>query len=94
MIVLDTANDWQWWMEAWSYVLDSADLQPTDRVVMAFSFGPFIGFWSAFDAAVERGAMVAPTGAMTVPAQAIETVREPVTSATPAVRKTDFIADS
>jgi phenylacetate-CoA ligase len=31
---------------------------------MAFSFGPFIGFWSAFDAVVERGAMAIPTGAL------------------------------
>ena len=64
MIVLDTSDDWQWWMETWQYVLDTADLSASDRVLMAFSFGPFIGFWSAFDAAVERGAMVAPTGAM------------------------------
>lgn len=65
MIVLDTQNDWNWWMEAWSYVLDSANLSQDDRVLMAFSFGPFIGFWSAFDAVAERGAMVIPTGAMT-----------------------------
>lgn len=65
MIVLDTQNDWNWWMEAWQYVLDSADLTSQDRVLMAFSFGPFIGFWSAFDAVAERGAMVIPTGAMT-----------------------------
>ena len=65
MVVLDTQNDWNWWMEAWQYVLDSADLTSDDRVLMAFSFGPFIGFWSAFDAVVERGAMVIPTGAMT-----------------------------
>lgn len=64
MMVLDTSDDWQWWMEAWQYVLDAADLTAADRVVMAFSFGPFIGFWSAFDAAKERGALVAPTGAM------------------------------
>ena len=65
MVVLDTQNDWNWWMEAWQYVLDSADLTSDARVLMAFSFGPFIGFWSAFDAVVERGAMVIPTGAMT-----------------------------
>ena len=65
MIVLDTKDDWNWWMEAWQYVLDSADLTSQDRVLMAFSFGPFIGFWSAFDAVAERGAMVIPTGAMT-----------------------------
>lgn len=64
MIVLDTNADWQWWMEVWQYVLDSARMTQADRVLMAFSFGPFIGFWSAFDAAVERGAMVVPTGAM------------------------------
>ena len=65
MVVLDTQNDWNWWMEAWQYVLDSADLTSDDRVLMAFSFGPFIGFWSAFDAVVQRGAIVIPTGAMT-----------------------------
>ena len=65
LIVLDTQRDWEWWMESWQYVLDSAGLVASDRVMMAFSFGPFIGFWSAFDAAVERGCLVAPSGAMT-----------------------------
>ena len=74
MIVLDTANDWDWWMETWQYVLDSAALASSDRVVMAFSFGPFIGFWSAFDAAVERGAMIAPTGSLSTIAR-IELIR-------------------
>ena len=74
LIVLDTANDWDWWMETWQYVLDSAELSADDRVVMAFSFGPFIGFWSAFDAAVERGAMIAPTGSLSTIAR-IELIR-------------------
>lgn len=64
MMVLDTADDWQWWMEGWQYVLDAVELIESDRVVMAFSFGPFVGFWSAFDAAKERGALTVPTGAM------------------------------
>ena len=50
LIVLDTADDWQWWLDAWQYVLDAARVTPNDRVLLAFSFGPFIGFWSAFDA--------------------------------------------
>ena len=65
LIVLDTQEDWQWWIDTWQFVLDSADVTPKDRVVMAFSFGPFIGFWSAFDSTVARGALVAPTGGMT-----------------------------
>lgn len=65
MMVLDTAEDWQWWIEGWQHVLDVAEVTASDRAVMAFSFGPFIGFWSAFDATAARGALVIPTGAMT-----------------------------
>ena len=62
--VLDTAEDWQWWIECWQYVLDAADIQPQDCCLMAFSFGPFIGFWSAFEAAAARGCLVVPGGGM------------------------------
>ncbi|HMC10249.1 MAG TPA: phenylacetate--CoA ligase family protein, partial [Pirellulaceae bacterium] len=64
MPVLDTAADWQWWMECWQFILDAADIGPEDRAVLAFSFGPFIGFWSAHDALVARGCMVIPSGGM------------------------------
>lgn len=63
--VLDTAEDWRWWMEVWQYVLDAAGLERGDCVYLAFSFGPFIGFWSAFDAAIERGCLTVPGGGMT-----------------------------
>jgi phenylacetate-CoA ligase len=62
--VLDTEADWQWWIDCWQFVLDAAEVGPEDRTVLAFSFGPFIGFWSAHDAAVARGAMVIPGGGM------------------------------
>jgi phenylacetate-CoA ligase len=62
MVVLDTAEDWRWWMECWQYVLDAAEITPDDRVLMAFSFGPFIGFWSAYDALAARGCLLVPTG--------------------------------
>lgn len=64
LAVLDTAEDWQWWKSTWQYVLDVANVEPEDRVAMAFSFGPFIGFWSAYDAAIERGCLVLPGGGM------------------------------
>jgi phenylacetate-CoA ligase len=62
--VLDAAEDWQWWIECWQFVLDAAEVGPEDRAFMAFSFGPFIGFWSAHDAAAARGALVIPGGGM------------------------------
>lgn len=64
LVVLDTARDWQWWVETWQFVLDAAGVGPGDRCVMGFSFGPFIGFWSAFDAVCARGALAVPTGGM------------------------------
>lgn len=64
LVVLDTAEDWQWWINAWQYVLDAAEITPRDRALLAFSFGPFVGFWSAFDALVARGAMVIPGGGL------------------------------
>ena len=36
-----------------------------DIAMMAFSFGPFIGFWTANDALVSRGVTVVPGGGMT-----------------------------
>lgn len=62
--VLDTAADWRWWLECWGYVLDAAEVTPQDVAMMAFSFGPFIGFWTANDALVQRGAMVVAGGGM------------------------------
>lgn len=67
--VLDTAEDWQWWIDTWQFVLDAAELVSNDRVLMAFSFGPFVGFWSAYDAVAARGALVIPTGGMSTRAR-------------------------
>lgn len=64
LAVLDTAEDWVWWLDAWQYVLDSVGVEPGDHVMLAFSFGPFIGFWSAHDACVARGALVIPAGGL------------------------------
>ena len=64
LVVLDTQEDWQWWCDCWQYVLDAGEIQSDDRVLMAFSFGPFIGFWSAYDATVARGCLVIPGGGM------------------------------
>jgi len=64
MSLLDTAEDWQWWLDGWQFVLDAAGIAAGDRLLMAFSFGPFIGFWTAFDAATQRGCLVVPTGGM------------------------------
>jgi phenylacetate-CoA ligase len=65
LVVVDTADDWGWWIEAWEFVLDAAQITAADRALLAFSFGPFVGFWSAFDALVARGSLVIPGGGLT-----------------------------
>ncbi len=74
LVVLDTPTDWQWWVNTWQFVLDAAGVEPEDRCLMAFSFGPFIGFWSAFDAVRERGALAVPSGGMSTLAR-LELIR-------------------
>lgn len=64
LVVLDTPEDWVWWIKTWQFVLDAAEIDSSDRCLLAFSFGPFIGFWSAFDAIVARNAMAIPSGGM------------------------------
>lgn len=63
---LDTAESWEWWERIWAdHVYRAAGVTPQDRVFFAFSFGPFIGFWSAFGGAERLGAMCISGGSMT-----------------------------
>jgi phenylacetate-CoA ligase len=98
LVVLDTAADWQWWLDTWQFVLDAAELGPEDRVLMAFSFGPFVGFWSAFDAAVARGCLVLPGGGLSTLAR-LDILRNTRTTAvcctpTYALHMADVAADN
>src|SRR5207247_1854548 len=62
---LDDAESWAWWRRVWAtHVYRAAGVTPADRVFLAFSFGPFIGFWSAFGGAEELGAMAISGGGM------------------------------
>lgn len=62
---LDTAESWAWWTRCWGMIFDAAGVTPEDRFFYPFSFGPFIGFWSAFDGAAARGHLCIPAGGMT-----------------------------
>lgn len=59
---LDTEDSWCWWAECWKVIFDAAGVRPGDRIYFAFSFGPFIGFWSAWEGARKLGAMAVSGG--------------------------------
>jgi phenylacetate-CoA ligase len=73
--VLDTAAGWDWWADCWLYILDAAGITRDDVVMLAFSFGPFIGFWSAQEAVGRLGALLIAGGGMTS-AQRLHAMRE------------------
>src|ERR1700730_12000062 len=63
---LDTAESWEWWLRIWAvHVYRAAGVTGVDRLFFAFSFGPFVGFWSAFGGAERLGALAISGGAMT-----------------------------
>jgi phenylacetate-CoA ligase len=61
---LDTPQSWESVLRCWQISFPFMGLTPRDRVFFPFSFGPFIGFWSAFEAASQYGALVIPGGGM------------------------------
>ena len=63
---LDTAESWDWCVRIWTeHVYRASGVTADDRVFFAFSFGPFLGFWSAFSGAERLGALCISGGAMT-----------------------------
>jgi phenylacetate-CoA ligase len=62
--ILDTQESWDWWADCWLSVYQAAGVSRDDIVFLAFGFGPFIGFWSAYEGAKRIGALTVPGGGM------------------------------
>lgn len=62
---LDTPESWAWLLDCWQLIYDAVGLEPRDRLFFPFSFGPFIGFWGAFEGALRRGNFCLAGGGMT-----------------------------
>lgn len=61
---LDTPEDWQSMLESWKQVFLAADVHKGSRTFFAFSFGPFLGFWTAFEAAQQLSLLCIPGGGL------------------------------
>jgi phenylacetate-CoA ligase len=62
---LDTPESWKGLLDCWQAIFDRARLRPGDVIFFPFSFGPFLGFWTAFEAAARAGYLVLPGGGLT-----------------------------
>jgi len=61
---LDTQQSWEWMLGNWQEIYRAASVRSPDRILFAFSFGPFIGFWLAFEAAARIGCLCLPGGGL------------------------------
>ncbi|MBI4582553.1 MAG: AMP-binding protein [Planctomycetes bacterium] len=61
---LDTPESWDWLLRSWKIIFDAARIGKEDRFFIPFSFGPFVGFWAAFEGAVMRGNFCIPGGGL------------------------------
>ncbi|HSI33334.1 MAG TPA: AMP-binding protein [Tepidisphaeraceae bacterium] len=66
---LDTAESWNWFKKLWGIIFRAAGVVPGDRVFFPFSFGPFVGFWAAFEGAAALGNLAIPAGGLTTTAR-------------------------
>ena len=82
---LDTTESWQWMLDCWKDVYAAAAVDARDRIFFPFSFGPFLGFWTAFEAGCQLGAHCIPAGGMSSHARLtmIDVVRPTVVCCTP-----------
>lgn len=61
---LDTPESWHWLLSCWTGMFQQLDLTADDVFFFPFSFGPFLGFWTAFEAAAKEGYLVLPGGGL------------------------------
>ena len=62
---LDTADDWRGFYHSYARSLYAYGVRQADMVMAAFSYGPWIGYWSGFYAAQDLGCLVFPVGGLT-----------------------------
>lgn len=52
---LDTPEGWGWLLGLWEKIYGVVGVRTGDRFFFPFSFGPFLGFWAAFEGATRLG---------------------------------------
>ena len=64
LAILDTPESWQWMLGNWRRIYREGGVNPGETIYFAFSFGPFLGFWTAFEAAASYGCLCIPGGGL------------------------------
>ncbi|HKB23684.1 MAG TPA: AMP-binding protein [Methylomirabilota bacterium] len=76
---LDTKDDWHGFYHSYARSLYAFGVRRSDVVIAAFSYGPWIGYWSGFYAAQDLGCLVFPVGGLTTDQRLDALLAYPVT---------------
>ncbi|MBA7638407.1 Phenylacetate-coenzyme A ligase [subsurface metagenome] len=68
----DTWQDWEWFAEAWAYILYAQGYRDYDRVFLPFGYNVFIAFWGAHYGAEKLGCEVIPGGVLNTEARILK----------------------
>lgn len=66
---LDTPASWAWMLDSWAVYFRLAEIRSSDVLFFPFSFGPFLGFWTGFEAACWQGSLCLPGGGLSTTAR-------------------------
>jgi phenylacetate-CoA ligase len=77
--VLDTREDWHGFYHSYARSLWAFGVRQADMVMAAFSYGPWIGYWSGFYAAQDVGCLVYPAGGLSTDQRIDTLLAYPVT---------------
>ena len=64
LLFLDSKDGWEWLLNNWVKIFALAGIEKGDHLFFPFSFGPFLGFWTAFESACKAGCLSFPGGGM------------------------------
>jgi phenylacetate-CoA ligase len=76
---LDTREDWHGFYHSYARSLYAYGVRKTDMVMAAFSYGPWIGYWSGFYAAQDLGCLVFPVGGLSTDQRIDALLNYPIT---------------
>jgi len=68
----DTWQDWEWWAEAWAYILYAQGYRASDRVFIPFGYNIFVAFWAGHYGAEKVGCEVVPGGVLNTEARILK----------------------
>jgi phenylacetate-CoA ligase len=68
----DTWQDWEWWSEAWSYIMYAQGFRDTDRIFIPFGYNIFVAYWAGHYGGEKMGCEVVPGGVLDTEARILK----------------------